>query len=62
MSEILNLARAIDIVTSVHTSDHPRRIAVEHRASVHDRPNVKTDEYVAAWKLLRRAVGKKVAE
>jgi hypothetical protein len=62
VSEILNLARAIEIITDVHTSDHPRGFAVNYDATVFDQRSVKPPEYVAAWKLLRRAIGKKVAE
>lgn len=60
--EILNLARAIEIITDVHTCDHPRGFAVNYAATVFDQRSVKPPEYVAAWKLLRRAIGKKVAE
>lgn len=61
-TEILNLARAIEIVTAVHTSDHPRGFAVNHAATVFDQRSVKPQDYVEAWKLLRRAVGKQVAK
>lgn len=61
-TEILNLAKAIEIVTAVHTSDHPRGFDIDHRASIFDQTEIKVPEYVAAWKLLRQAIGKKVAE
>ena len=62
MSEILSLARAIDIITAVHTSDGHNGWAIQTRASIYDHPEMKVDEYVAAWRLLRQSVGKKVAE
>lgn len=57
---ILALAKAIEIVTQAHTSDHPRGFAVNHSATVFDQREVKPPEYVEAWKALRRAVGKPV--
>jgi hypothetical protein len=60
--KIASLAKAIEIVTEVHTRDHRSGFAVEHRASVCDRPDVNSAKYVQAWALLRRAVGKQVSE
>lgn len=57
---ILNLAKAIEIVTQVHTADHPRGFAVNYSATVFDQREVKPPEYIEAWKTLRRAVGKPV--
>lgn len=58
---ILSLAKAIDIITKVHTSDHPRGFAVDYSATVFDQREVKPQDYTNAWATLRRAVGKQVA-
>ena len=58
---ILSLAKAIEIVTKVHTSDHPRGFAVDYSATVFDQREVKPQDYTKAWATLRRAVGRKVA-
>jgi hypothetical protein len=61
-TEILSLAKAIEIVTKVHTCDHPTGFAVDYSATVFDQRRVKPQDYVEAWKILRRAVGKQVSK
>lgn len=65
---VIALAKAIDIITRVHTQDATNAItgnggfSIEWSPGILWRQGVDPQEYVKAWETLRRAIGKQVAD
>jgi hypothetical protein len=56
------LARAIDVLTEVHTRDDRAGFVVTLGASpYYDAPHISADRYLKAWATLRAAIGKQIS-